>query len=877
MSLFADLFTDVDRRSVPPMIVAVTTVLHRIEPDPPALQNTNSLVTLCTRGAYPKLHQQPARHSSEWTSWTLSLRCVSCREFNRTFPVMVGSNADYFEQHKPLVRLSTSGPLVRTASHTVGDDGLRRGQLGAAFAVAAHFTCRTEAALVCMPTGSGKSAVMTLVPFLLGASRVLVVTPSRLLREQLAAEFLLLKVLRTRKVVPEEMNGPRVQVVSTRADAAAWQAMRNFDVVVGTVNVFSPAYDGVTAPAEGLFDLVLVDEAHHSISPTYQRLLETLAGVPVVMFTATPFRRDKHQLPATSVYTYSLGQALDDGVLAAIDFVPVDLPVGASDQLYDTALARAAAGTLALPEHQGARSRVIARTRTVEHARELVEVYREAGVPVGLITASTSAREVRRTLGRLDVGDLMGLVSVGVLGEGFDFPTLKVGVYHRRHASLPATLQFLGRLTRIVPNGPRACLLAVREEVNDETHELYANDMAWARLVPALADAAVDTEARRRTYLRSFDPDPTRPLSLSALVPRKDVKVFRLPPGVEVNLRAPVETLGGGEVIYHGTDDDGDLTVIVTEHLDRPEWMASDTLDRYRYELHLAVRDTSGTHLFVHGTRDLTIRALVERLAGTELRQVDPEWLDRLMAGMHLISYHSVGMRSARAAGGRQAAYRMMAGTNVGGAVLPAETRSYGTGHAIAQVRDPLGQRTELNGLPPVTSVGVSFGRAKVFSPDHAQLLDFRNWCNRLAELVAERGDSQVTGLPNLPLRSPRSIGEFPENPYLVALEPRSPAPGMARTQRGDGRLPSASRTTTHCHQIRAGSPRPDGESVRCSGVEGMDQHPGQGALGRRGLDHRATCQPRERIHSDIPQPRPTLRVLRRRLQHHRSRSLPGQ
>jgi hypothetical protein len=490
------------------------------------------------------------------------------------------------------------------------------------------------------------------------------------------------------------------------------------------------------------------------------------------MFTATPFRRDKHQVPATSVYTYSLGQALDDGILAAIDFVPVDVPTNAPEQLYDVELAKAAAATLASPEHQAARSRVIARTRMVKHARELVEVYREVGIAMGLVTATTSAREASRIVGRLDVGDLKGLVSVGVLGEGFDFPTLKVGVYHRRHASLPATLQFLGRLTRIVPDGPRACLLAVREEVNDETHDLYASDMAWARLVPALADAAVEGEARRRTYLRSFDPKPTRPLSLSALVPRKDVKVFRLIQGVEIDLRAPVTTLGGGEVVYHGTDDDGDLTVIVTEHLDRPEWMAADTLDRYRYELHVAVRDSRGAYLFVHGTRDTTILALVDLLAGTELHQVDPEWLDRLMAGMQLVSYHSVGMRSARAAGGRQAAYRMMAGTNVGGAVLPAETRSYGTGHAIAQVRDPMRQQTEPSSLAPITSVGVSFGRAKVFSPDHAQLLDFRNWCNRLAELVAAQSKAKITGLPDLPLRSPRSISVFPENPYLVALEP---------------------------------------------------------------------------------------------------------
>jgi superfamily II DNA or RNA helicase len=158
------------------------------------------------------------------------------------------------------------------------------------------------------------------------------------------------------------------------------------------------------------------------------------------MFTATPFRRDKHQLQATSVYTYSLGQALDDGVLAAIDFVPVDMQASVTEEFYDVALANGAAADIASPEHQAAQSRIIARTRTVKHAEELVEIYREAGVAMGLITASTSDREVRRILDRLDVGDLIGLVSVSVLGEGFDFPTLKVGVYYRRHASLPSTL-----------------------------------------------------------------------------------------------------------------------------------------------------------------------------------------------------------------------------------------------------------------------------------------------------------------------------------------------------------------------------------------------------------------------------------------------------
>ena len=105
-------------------------------------------------------------------------------------------------------------------------------------------------------------------------------------------------------------------------------------------------------------------------------------------------------------------------------------------------------------------------------------------------------------------------------------PRLKIAAYHRRHASLPATLQFLGRVTRLLPAGPPAELLAVREEVNDETRELYASDVSWATLLPRIADAAVQAEIGRRDYLRSFDPTPMEPLSLAALRPRKYVKVF---------------------------------------------------------------------------------------------------------------------------------------------------------------------------------------------------------------------------------------------------------------------------------------------------------------------------------------------------------------
>jgi superfamily II DNA or RNA helicase len=654
---------------------------------------------------------------------------------------------------------------------------LRRAQLAAAFAVTAHFAVADEPAIVSMPTGTGKTAVMTLVPYLLPARRVLVVTPTKLLRAQLAREFSSMAVLRRTRVMPNETLGPRTAEVSVRmSNQTRWLSHLGDDVVVGTPNVLSPSSNNVADPPPDLFDLLIFDEAHHTPAATYQALLAAFPGALAMLLTATAFRRDRKDLPGTSVFTYSLRQALEEGVLAPVTFVPVDVPADSDARAKDVALAKTARSRMDDPIHVSADSRIIARTSSVAHAGELVDIYQREGLRLGQITAQTTTTELRQILAAAREGDLAGFISVGVLGEGFDFPTLKIGVYHRRHASLPATLQFLGRIARVVPSQANGELLAVREEVSDETRELYADDASWATLVPQLADAATDKEAARRAYIRSFEPTPQDPLSLAAIRPRKDVQVFVVPSGLSLDLDASVQFLNGGEVIYHGVDGDGELAVVITEHLERPEWLDADTLDRFRYELFVVFHDRQRDLMFVHGGPDAVILELLDVIGYSDPLLVDPLWLDRLMNSVAIAGYHSVGMRSARAPGGRLAAYRMMAGTSVGTAVLPSETRSYGTGHAIARVRDPM----TVSATSPVTqqlagsitSLGVSYGRGKVFSPDLAQLLEWRRWCERLGLLVHEQRQLRPSGPPALALLSPRRLAEFPDHPYLALIEP---------------------------------------------------------------------------------------------------------
>lgn len=73
----------------------------------------------------------------------------------------------YFSDHYPDIRIPKESPH---------QSGFGNAQIGAIHAVASHFTVHERPAVVVMPTGSGKTAVLMTVPYLLEATRVLVVT-----------------------------------------------------------------------------------------------------------------------------------------------------------------------------------------------------------------------------------------------------------------------------------------------------------------------------------------------------------------------------------------------------------------------------------------------------------------------------------------------------------------------------------------------------------------------------------------------------------------------------------------------------------------------------------------------------------------------------
>jgi superfamily II DNA or RNA helicase len=116
--------------------------------------------------------------------------------------------------------------------------------------------------------------------------------------------------MRTARIVgalAQEIPSPRShELVHRIEDQQGSQVLRHFDVVVATPNGVSSFLEPVPSPPPDLFDLMLIDEAHHAPAEMWSRLMDSFPGAAKALFTATPYRRDYKEIKGAFVYPYPL-------------------------------------------------------------------------------------------------------------------------------------------------------------------------------------------------------------------------------------------------------------------------------------------------------------------------------------------------------------------------------------------------------------------------------------------------------------------------------------------------------------------------------------------------------------------------------------------
>ena len=183
--------------------------------------------------------------------------------------------------------------------------GLRNAQIGAIHAISSFFTLRkNRAAIVVMPTGSGKTAVLMMTPYVLESLKVLIVTPSTMVRGQTTEDFETLKTLCQATVFNDNVHKPKVYELKHTYSEEEFQNIINSDVVIATPHCALSISEN--QEVKNRFDLVLIDEAHHVPAKTWEQILINMSTAKHILFTATPFRLDKKEIKGDMIYTYPL-------------------------------------------------------------------------------------------------------------------------------------------------------------------------------------------------------------------------------------------------------------------------------------------------------------------------------------------------------------------------------------------------------------------------------------------------------------------------------------------------------------------------------------------------------------------------------------------
>jgi superfamily II DNA or RNA helicase len=212
------------------------------------------------------------------------------------------------------------------------------------------------------------------------------------------------------------------------------------------------------------FDLIVVDEAHHSAAPTYRRILDTFASVPALGITATPSRDDKKSLlecyPEGIAFKYSIRRAVDEGYLVRPvphritmpEFDPDSLARNKSGDFAIDALAKEMLTEAAVNATiEGIKygweqdRRIIVFCVTVTQAKLVAQRCNKLGMSAAYVSGDMPIETRRETLASHKAGSFSILTNFGVLTEGYDSPCVDCVLVARPTSNAELYVQMCGR------------------------------------------------------------------------------------------------------------------------------------------------------------------------------------------------------------------------------------------------------------------------------------------------------------------------------------------------------------------------------------------------------------------------------------------------
>ncbi|MHB1418881.1 MAG: DEAD/DEAH box helicase [Bacillota bacterium] len=386
-----------------------------------------------------------------------------------------------------------------------------------------HFVVNenSTASIIILPTGVGKTGLMGLLPYGISKGRVLIITPQLVIKDTVIGSldpeypdnFWI-----TQKVFSRLEELPCLIEYEGKETKDEWLKVAN--IVVVNVQKLQARLDNslIYRVPPDFFDLIIIDEAHHSPALTWVETLQHFSRAKTIKLTGTPFRTDREKIVGEIIYEYKLSAAMAHGYVKSLEnftYIPEQLRLTIDDngseeytleQIMQLGLrdqdwiSRTVAYSIdcsekivlesikkleaKLDQNNTVPHKIIAVACSINHAEQIKELYDKYGYPAAIIHSEMEKAAKQEALLHVENHRVKVIIHVAMLGEGYDHPYLSIAAIFRPFRSLLPYAQFIGRVLRAIstkeasrPSDNIAEIICHRELNLDNLWQYYKNEI----------------------------------------------------------------------------------------------------------------------------------------------------------------------------------------------------------------------------------------------------------------------------------------------------------------------------------------------------------------------------------------------------------------
>lgn len=278
-----------------------------------------------------------------------------------------------------------------------------------------------------------------------------------------------------------------------------------FRVVVGSVQTLMRQKRLDQFP-EDFFDTIIIDEAHHCISDSYQKVLKHFPDAQILGVTATPDRGDMQNLGQffeSLAYEYTLPKAIKEGYLTPIKALTIPLKIDMSSVSVQAGDFKASdIGTALDPYLEGIAEEMkkycsdkktvvfLPLVKTSQKFRDLLNEHEFQAAEV-----NGNSQDRAEILADFETGKYNVLCNSMLLTEGWDCPSVDCIVVLRPTKVRSLYCQMVGRGTRLFPGKDHLLLLdflwhTERHELCHPASLICSNEEVAQKMTENLEEAA---------------------------------------------------------------------------------------------------------------------------------------------------------------------------------------------------------------------------------------------------------------------------------------------------------------------------------------------------------------------------------------------------